>query len=447
MSSLAFANENLLQSYKLIVLSFDGFRNDYIDPERTPNLFAVANAGVQGHMKSTFVTKTYPNHQSIATGLYQPWHGIVNNRFYDPDMKAFFDVDSPSSAWWDQKNISVPIYIANQFYNRNQRYSISIQWPGSIASYSNGKNSDDRMRVHYLQDFDPSIDWYKRIDLLLSWLQHPLRPANMAFVYFSEPDRHAHEYGPFSTEVLDQVKKLDSVVGYLRQKLLNANLAHRTNVIYLSDHGMAEVRAERSFFIDKCDQEYSGLKYELIGVSPVYSLRPISKPLSINGTLEQSVREALNQCAIKHFENSFKVYLLDEIPENFYYRDNNRILSMILLAKDGYDINYKDHHWRPKGYPIWGNHGYNNSEPSMRPLFLAQGPRFKRSYKHSKLFENVDLYPLMLNLLEIPIEQFPSNGSFERVQQMLSKELYLDADDILQRNSISSSSNQTWVRC
>lgn len=34
--------------FKLVVFSFDGFRPDYIDIERTPNLYAVAKNGVQG---------------------------------------------------------------------------------------------------------------------------------------------------------------------------------------------------------------------------------------------------------------------------------------------------------------------------------------------------------------------------------------------------------------
>lgn len=34
--------------YKLIVFSFDGFRPDYIDSTRTPNLYSISLNGVQG---------------------------------------------------------------------------------------------------------------------------------------------------------------------------------------------------------------------------------------------------------------------------------------------------------------------------------------------------------------------------------------------------------------
>jgi hypothetical protein len=56
----------------------------------------------------------------------------------------------------------------------------------------------------------------------------------------------------------------------------------------------------------------------------------------------------------------------------------------------------------------------------MRPLFIASGPAFKTRYNHKKEFLNIDLYPLMLSVLQIsPLEEYPSNGSLENVNQML----------------------------
>lgn len=65
---------------KLIVVSFDGFRPDYVKPDVTPHLYNLATSGVVGKgIKSGFGTKTFPNHWSIATGLYEETHGIVHN--------------------------------------------------------------------------------------------------------------------------------------------------------------------------------------------------------------------------------------------------------------------------------------------------------------------------------------------------------------------------------
>ena len=65
---------------KLIVISFDGFRPDYVKPDLTPTLYKLAQEGVfSKHMKSEFGTKTFPNHMSIATGMYEESHGIIQN--------------------------------------------------------------------------------------------------------------------------------------------------------------------------------------------------------------------------------------------------------------------------------------------------------------------------------------------------------------------------------
>lgn len=68
-----------------------------------------------------------------------------------------------------------------------------------------------------------------------------------------------------------------------------------------------------------------------------------------------------------------------------------------------------------------GNHGYDNQYDSMKAIFYASGPEFKRNFtldKNSSLY-NVDLFGLMcliLNLDDCP----PSNGTLEHIQPFLS---------------------------
>ena len=69
----------------VVMLSVDGFRWDYADKVSTPNLDKIAKMGVKAEsLKASFPTKTFPNHYSMATGLYPDNHGIVLNSFYDP---------------------------------------------------------------------------------------------------------------------------------------------------------------------------------------------------------------------------------------------------------------------------------------------------------------------------------------------------------------------------
>jgi hypothetical protein len=68
----------------VLLVSFDGMRADYLTSNRvaTPNFDAFAAGGVHvtGGMNAAFVTKTFPNHWTLVTGLWEESHGIVGNR-------------------------------------------------------------------------------------------------------------------------------------------------------------------------------------------------------------------------------------------------------------------------------------------------------------------------------------------------------------------------------
>lgn len=67
---------------------------------------------------------------------------------------------------------------------------------------------------------------------------------------------------------------------------------------------------------------------------------------------------------------------------------------------------------------VEGNHGYNNSLPDMRALFLAHGPAFiKSNSEPSALLYNVDFYVLMCHLLGI--RPHANDGSFSRICHIL----------------------------
>ena len=70
----------------LILISIDGFRWDYQDRYDTPAMDRIAADGIRADaMQPVFPTLTFPNHYSIATGLYPANHGLIGNRFFSPD--------------------------------------------------------------------------------------------------------------------------------------------------------------------------------------------------------------------------------------------------------------------------------------------------------------------------------------------------------------------------
>ncbi len=86
----------------LILISIDGFRWDYQDLYETPAMDRIAEIGVRAEaLVPVFPTLTFPNHYSIATGLYPANHGLVGNRFPSKDRRSFYslsDRESPDAG-------------------------------------------------------------------------------------------------------------------------------------------------------------------------------------------------------------------------------------------------------------------------------------------------------------------------------------------------------------
>ncbi|MGH7612961.1 MAG: ectonucleotide pyrophosphatase/phosphodiesterase, partial [Gemmatimonadales bacterium] len=88
----------------VVLVSLDGFRYDYLDSYPSPNLHRIIAQGVRAPLVPVFLTKTFPNHYSIVTGLYPPHHGVVDNTMYDPVFDAIFRITDTvavaDSRWW-----------------------------------------------------------------------------------------------------------------------------------------------------------------------------------------------------------------------------------------------------------------------------------------------------------------------------------------------------------
>lgn len=72
----------------LIVVSYDGFRNEYFNRNVTNymNKLRFTDGTYTDFMKNIFPTKTFPNHHSISTGVFANVHGVMANSFYDQKL-------------------------------------------------------------------------------------------------------------------------------------------------------------------------------------------------------------------------------------------------------------------------------------------------------------------------------------------------------------------------
>jgi predicted AlkP superfamily pyrophosphatase or phosphodiesterase len=360
----------------LILVSFDGWRNDYTDLADAPNLRALAARGVRAEaLVSSFPTKTYPNHYTIVTGLYPARHGIVSNNMWDDEIGERFTMSAATAKdprWWGGE----PLWVTAI---RQGRKASSMFWPGSEVEF-NG------VRPTEWKPFDDDFPNAERVKQVLAWLSMPdgQRPTFIT-LYFSDVDTAGHDYGPAAPETLAAAARLDAHLGDLLAGIDSSGLRDRTTVMVVSDHGMSALAPDRRIFVD----DYVKLDdVTIVDYSPVLQMAPK------NGTVDDLYRKLRG----KH--RALAVYRREDLPGELHYRDNPRIQPIVALADDGWAITTHERYDRAlkEGRLSKGDHGYDPRLPSMAALFVAAGPGLRAGLV-ARPFENIHLYELMCRIL------------------------------------------------
>jgi len=362
------------------MISFDGFRSDYLDWYDTPNMDNFISKGVRAEgLIPVFVSKTFPNHYSIATGLYAENHGLIGNHFYDPLLDDEYSLSDRSKVEDPKFYEGEPIWVTAE---KNNIQTASYFWVGSEAPI---KNTYPTRWKRYDHDFP----FDSRIDSVVNWLSMPKKQRpNLCLLYFHEPDHTGHETGPKSNETAMMVTKMDSLFGILISKLDQLPIASKLNILVVSDHGMTEISSERT--IDLSNHiETSKMKQE--GSGPYSLLYDMDKNEIGN------IVDKLNTVP------KISAYAKKDIPDRYHFKHHHRIKDVLVIADEGWYINNqaissssKIGAYIPKG----GTHGYDNQLKSMHALFIANGPAFKKGIKVPP-FENVNIYPLICHILNI----------------------------------------------
>ncbi len=380
----------------VILISMDGFRWDYIDKYRPPTLTALAKSGVRAKwMIPSFPTKTFPNHYSIATGLYPQNHGIVENNIYDFGvvftMSKREEVANP--RWW----LGEPIWVTAE--KQGQR-AASYFFVGTETAIMDTPVTTWRM---YNEDVPNEM----RVDKMLSYLDKPAdeRPTILTG-YFSETDDIGHAFGPDAEETKYAVWNVDGYIKRLMEGLKLREIDEKVNVILVSDHGMAPYYFKNATFLDDhfdfADADQILWTNEIIQIFP--------KP-GKQDAIYSKIKDLQHVTCWKK----------GDLPARLHYNDGKRVAPIVCSSEIGwittshkrYDDWYKG---QPEQSRPRGAHGYDNRYQEMQATFIAHGEAFKNGYI-AEPFENVEIYNVMCKILGL--KAAPNDGNLERVKGML----------------------------
>ena len=369
----------------VVMVSLDGFRWDYDSIFGTPVLDDMADKGVMAvRLIPSFPTKTFPNHYSIATGLYPDHHGLVNNSFYAPDLDLVYRIGDRAMVSNGAFYGGEPIWITAR---KAGLKTASFYWVGSEAPIMG-------MQPDFWKPFDEEVPFSDRIDTVLTWLSLPERKRpHLVTLYFEEPDAVSHVYGPLSSETGSVVRSLDSLMGVLRDGLSKLPQAKKINLIILSDHGMAEIDTSRyNYVFDTLPQT---MVKRIYGGSPVWAIEPAEG-------MTDSVLYYLN------IQYGMKAYRREDLPAHLHYGTHPRIPAVVLIADPGWVAGLRP---KPSGYNR-GDHGYDWKFRDVQSIFYAEGPAFRKGFAVDTLY-NVDVYNIISRILNLT--PAPNDGNRERI--------------------------------
>lgn len=371
-----------------VVVSLDGLRWDYTEAFDVPFFDQLAREGVKAVMMPSFPSKTFPNHYTLATGLYPDHHGIVANSFEVRRNGKVFSLSSNNELRNDPQYYGGdPIWLTAK---RQGVTTATVYWVGSDVPIK----GEYATYWHHYQHNRLTVP--ERVDEVLRLLQLPEeeRP-HLIMAYFEEPDASGHNHGPMSARTRRAMEQMDSTLQVMWSRIQQLPIAADVNLIVLGDHGMTWVDPERMIY----PHEY---------LKPEWVERITNDfPALVYANRHDYVDSICN--ALKGVDH-LRVWKRQDVPEYLHYGSNPNVGDVVVLPDLGWVFDNRK--WKPGG-----THGYDHTASDMLVAFRAVGPDFKRGYVKEAKFRNVDIYPLLAYLLGV--KPADNDGDITEVMDML----------------------------
>lgn len=380
----------------VLLVSFDGFRADYIDRLNLPHFKKFRNEGSSSpFMIPSFPSLTFPNHYTLVTGLAPGHHGLVDNQFFNPQLSLDYAMSKKNRV------------SDSRFYGGTPIWTLARQQGLKTASYFwvGSEVMDSMLRPNYYFPYQGKTPNKERIDQVVRWFNLPeAQRPQLVTLYFSSPDHESHQHGPFGDTTLMAVKDMDNYLGYLMAEIKKISLP--INIILVSDHGMRALPQKEETYI----------MYESLIPNLNPSFRVVSGSCLVHFyTQNNDQADSLHQVA-KTYQQHFKSYRAPNFPSAWKY--NHASAGDVLWVIDtGYCFRRGKPNITTSSY--FGVHGYDPYiDKEMYAICMAWGPSIKSGYI-GKPIHNTDVYVLVAKLLGL--KPGKTDGSITHVKKWIQK--------------------------
>lgn len=362
----------------LVLISIDGFSWDYMSIYPTPALDRIAASGIRAEsMRPVFPSLTFPNHYSIATGLYPSEHGIVHNHFPDEAREAWYHLWDRSSVENGRWYGGEPVWVTAE---NNGLVSAAYYFVGTEAAIQGVPPS-------HWHSFDASVPGSDRVERVIDWLRWPEdRRPHLVTLYFEHVDTAGHDFGRGSPQLAEAVAEVDGNIGRLLDAIDELGLDDEVYVLVVSDHGQTNYVEPEASFVLRDHIDPAGLEIVAGGAYAwIYQEQP-------DRERALAIRDAINE----GWTNG-RAVLRDEAPAEWRVGDSHRYPEIFVVPEPGHGVvtEHEDLDRLKKG-----DHGWDPSSKAMHGVFLAAGPALPQGLTIGEV-SAVEIYPLMVELLQL----------------------------------------------
>ncbi len=234
---------------RVLVISIDGMMPAMYTaagPAKIPTLRRLAREGAWARgVVGVLPTVTFPSHTTLITGVTPAIHGIVDNRFVDPE-------DRSAGAWyWYARDIKT-ITLLGAARARGLR-TASVVWPATVGApadllfpeYIRSSHPENLSLIRSLStpNLIEAVETRRGASLpwpftdentveIASFVAATYKP-NLLLVHLIDLDDAQHETGPGSPKSLETIERLDTLV----DRLIASFAGEHVVVAIVSDHG------------------------------------------------------------------------------------------------------------------------------------------------------------------------------------------------------------------
>ncbi|MEI7729407.1 MAG: alkaline phosphatase family protein [Verrucomicrobiota bacterium] len=259
----------------VVVLVWDGMRRDFITPQYTPNLCALARQGVFfNNHHPVFPTSTEVNGVALATGVYPNRSGMMANNDYRPELNFLGSI-----ATEGMDNVRRGDLLTGGRYLQYATLPEILQQAGHSTIVSGSKPVAmlwDRAakRISAAQSNSPVLfagqsipkSLMKQVERMLDGKKFPSTNSvpnsekdawtanavikglwddgvpKFTLIWLYDPDATQHAEGVGSDQALASIAHSDKCLADVLKALDEQEIRDKTDVIVISDHGFSNVK-------------------------------------------------------------------------------------------------------------------------------------------------------------------------------------------------------------